>query len=113
MGRDRLTILSQSARLHINPVVYSEISMAFSRIEALEGCLSLLPLKMAPIPGEALFLAGKAFLQYRRLTTGTRNSTLPDFFIGAHAAVNSWRLLTRNPKRMKFYFPVLDIIALE
>ncbi len=110
-SRDRLTVLSQSARLYINPVVYSEISVAFSRIETLDGCLALLPLKMETMPKEALFLAGKAFLQYRRSTAGTKTSTLPDFFIGAHAAVNGWRLLTRDPKRMKYYFPGLDIIA--
>ncbi len=112
-SRDRLTNLSQSALLYINPIVYSEISVAFSRIEVLEGYLALLPLKMVTLPKEALFLAGKAFLHYRRSTAGTKKSTLPDFFIGAHAAVKGWRLITRDSKRMRYYFPGVDVIAPE
>ncbi|MCK5734864.1 MAG: type II toxin-antitoxin system VapC family toxin [Spirochaetaceae bacterium] len=109
-SRDQLTLLAASASLYINPVVYSEISKGFKRIEELEECLGVLPLRFAEIPGEALFLAGKAFLKYRR-KQGTRNSTLPDFFIGAHAAVKDWRIITRGKKRMAYYFPTLKIIS--
>lgn len=109
-SRDNLTYLSQMTSLHINPVIYSEISIGFSRIEELESCLNILPVKMTQIPREALFLAGKAFLSYRR-KSGTKSSALPDFYIGAHAAVNCWQIITRDPKRISFYFPALRIIS--
>lgn len=109
-SRDQLTLLSSSTLLFINPIVYSEISIGFERIEELEECLAVLPLRMAEIPEAALFLAGKAFLQYRR-NKGTKDSTLPDFFIGAHAAVNDWGIITRDAKRMSYYYPGLRIIS--
>ena len=107
---DQLTLLSQSTILHINPIIYSDISMVFGRIEDLHRNLSILPLRYSEIPQEALFLAGKAFLQYRR-NKGTKSITLPDFFIGAHGAVENWAIITRDAKRMAYYFPSLSIFS--
>ena len=96
--------------LAINPVIYSELSMAFERIEELEEVLGEASLEVAPIPREALFLAGKAFLTYRR-RQGTKSGVLPDFYIGAHAAVAGCRLLTRDVARYRGYFPTVRLIA--
>ena len=109
-SRDRLTYLSGQTRLYINPIIYSEVSIGFERVEELEACLGLLPLLYREIPKEALYLAGKAFLAYRR-KGGTKSAPLPDFYIGAHAALEGWQLITRDPKRMKHYFPSLRIIT--
>ena len=109
-SRDQLTLLAASASLYINPIIYSEISIGFKRIEELNECLEILPLRLAEIPEEALFLAGKAFLKYRG-KQGTKSSTLPDFFIGAHAAVKDWKVITRDKKRLANYFPTLTIIS--
>jgi len=109
-SRDTLTYLAQMTSLYINPVIYTEISIGFSRIEEFERCLDILPLKMAQPPKESLFLAGKAFLNYRR-NSGTKSSTLPDFFIGAHAALNGWDIATRDPGRVKSYFPTVGLIS--
>ncbi len=111
-SRDQLTMLSASTILYINPIVYSEISIGFDKIEELDECLAVLPIRYTELPGEALFLAGKAFLKYRR-KQGSKSSTLPDFFIGAHAAVNGWRIITRDEKRMAYYFPTVEIISPE
>ena len=99
-----------SHTLYINPVIYSEISVGFQRIEELENALTAGRFQFLPIPKEALFLAGKAFLQYRR-RTGSKLSPLPDFFIGAHAAVAELLLLTRYEARMKTYFPTVQFIT--
>ena len=99
-----------SHTLYINPVIYSEISIGFQRIEELENALTVGGLQFLPIPKEALFLAGKAFLQYRG-RTGSKVSPLPDFFIGAHAAVAELFLLTRDEARMKTYFPTVQLIT--
>ena len=99
-----------SHTLYINPVIYSEISVGFQRIEELENALTVGGFQFLPIPKEALFLAGKAFLQYRR-RTGSKVSPLPDFFIGAHAAVAELFLLTRDEARMKTYFPTVQLIT--
>lgn len=96
--------------LFINDVIYTEISIGFSRIEDLENVLSSLPIEHISIPKDALFLAGKAFLNYRR-KKGTKRSPLPDFYIGAHAAARNYRLLTRDPKRVRYYFPKVSIIS--
>jgi predicted nucleic acid-binding protein len=95
---------------YINPVIYDEISMGFDRIEDLESALLLRDFKFLHIPKEALFLAGKAFLQYRR-RQGNKTSPLPDFFIGAHAAVADLLLMTRDPARMQIYFPTVQLIT--
>lgn len=96
--------------LVINPVIYAELSLAFQRIEELEAMLSRADLRIEPIPPEALFLAGKVFLQYRR-KGGAKTGVLPDFFIGAHAAVAALTLLTRDTARYKTYFPKLELIS--
>jgi predicted nucleic acid-binding protein len=96
--------------LYINPVIYAEISMGFDRIEELESSILLSDFKFLQIPKEALFLAGKAFLQYRR-RQGNKTSPLPDFFIGAHAAVADLLLMTRDPARMRTYFPTVQLIT--
>src|ERR1700761_6440719 len=97
-------------RLIINPVIYAEASVRFTRIEELAAALPTDLFEREPIPYEAAFLAGKAYLAYRR-RGGTRRSPLPDFFIGAHAAVSSYQLLTRDSARYRTYFPKLSLIA--
>jgi len=89
--------------LAINPIIYSELSIAFARIEELEAVIAEASLNMESIPREALFLAGKAFLSYRR-ARGIRRSVLPDFFVGAHAAVADCPILTRDVARYPTYF---------
>ena len=96
--------------LYINSVIYSEISIGFARIEELEEVLAEGGIAMHPIPKEALFLAGKVFLQYRR-AKGNKRSPLPDFYIGAHAAVAGMALLTRDVARFHSYFPSVDVIS--
>lgn len=98
------------SRLVINAVIYAEISVRYSRIEELEASLPRTLLDRESIPYEAAFLAGKVFMTYRR-RGGTRRSPLPDFFIGAHAAVAGYELLTRDPARYRSYFPKLPLIA--
>ena len=97
-------------RLVINPVIDAEASVRFTRIEELDAALPTNLFEREPIPYEAAFLAGKAYLAYRR-RGGTRRSPLPDFFIGAHAAVSSYQLLTRDSDRYRAYFPKLSLIA--
>jgi len=96
--------------LAINAVIYSELSMAFERIKELEAVLADASLGVEPIPREALFLAGKAFLNYRR-RQGTKQGVPPDFYIGAHAAVGGLALLTRDVNRYRSYFPTVILIA--
>jgi predicted nucleic acid-binding protein len=96
----------------INPVVYSEVSIRFSRIEDLEAALDESGLVWSEIPREALFLAGKAFVSYRQ-RGGPKKSPLPDFFIGAHAAVSDLVLITRDPDRVRKLFPKLRISCPE
>lgn len=96
--------------LVINPIIYAEISVRFERIEELEEALPSTLFRREPLPWEAGFLAGKCFLVYRRLG-GPRRSPLRDFYIGAHAAVRSMRLLTRDATRYRSYFPTLKLIA--
>jgi hypothetical protein len=97
-------------RLVINPVIYAEVSIRYSRIEDLEAALPRTMFDREAIPFEAAFLAGKSFATYRR-HGGTRRSPLPDFFIGAHAAVAGYQLLTRDVPRYRTYFPRLPLIA--
>jgi len=96
--------------LFINPVIYAEVSIGFQRIEELEEAFAGCGLRMLPIPKEALFLAGKAFFQYRK-RKGSKASPLPDFFIGAHAAVENLLLLTRDVKRIKTYLPTVKTVS--
>ena len=106
----QLRAQSKVHRLAINPIIYSELSLAFSSVEALDQTLSDLDLKMLELPRTALFLAGKAFVRYRKLG-GTKTNVLGDFFIGAHAAVAGLPLLTRDTKRYTSYFTGVKLIA--
>ena len=94
----------------VNAVIYAELSLAFDRIEDLEAQLSRTGLRVEAIPREALFLAAKVFLQYRR-KGGSKGGGLPDFFIGAHAAVQDIPLLTRDTGRYRTYFPGVRLIS--
>ncbi len=94
---------------NLNPVIYSEISIGFDEIETLENAINTMHLKYLNIPKEALFLAGKVFLKYKK-QKGLRLSTLPDFYIGAHAAINKISLITRDKRKIKSYFPTVNII---
>lgn len=96
--------------LAINAVIYSELSIAFERIEELESVLAEVSLTVEAIPREALFLAGKAFVSYRR-RQGTKSGVLPDFYIGAHAAVSGLTILTRDAARYRSYFPTVELIS--
>jgi predicted nucleic acid-binding protein len=98
------------SRLVINAIIYAEVSVRYSRIEDLEAALPKTMLEREPLPYEAAFLAGKAFLAYRR-RGGAKRSPLPDFFIGAHAAVAGHHLLTRDAARYRTHFPGLLLIA--
>lgn len=97
-------------RLVINPVAYAEVSVRYSRIEKLDAVLAKAMFDREAIPYEAAFLAGRSFLAYRQ-RGGTKRSPLPDFFIGAHAAVALYRLLTRDAARYRTYFPKLPLFA--
>ena len=98
------------AELCINPIIYAEVSVGFVRIEDLDAALPADAFTRFELPWEAGFLAGKAFLQYRR-AKGSRSSPLPDFYIGAHAAIEGMALLTRDAKRYCTYYPRLELIC--
>jgi predicted nucleic acid-binding protein len=101
---------AETIRLVINPVIYAEISIRYSRIEDLDDALPRTLVEREALPYEAAFLAGKAFLVYRK-RSGTRRSPLPDFLIGAHASIAGYSLLTRDAARYRTYFPKLRLIA--
>jgi predicted nucleic acid-binding protein len=101
---------AETMRLVINPIIYAEVSIRYSRIEDLNDALPQTFVEREPLPYEAAFLAGKAFLIYRK-HSGLRRSPLPDFFIGAHASIAGYRLLTRDAGRYRTYFPKLPLIA--
>ena len=94
----------------INDVVYAELAVSFLRVEEVDAVLSAAQVEMTAMPREALFLAGKVFQRYRA-GGGTRSGVLPDFFIGAHAAVAQLPLLTRDVRRYRTYFPTVRLIA--
>jgi predicted nucleic acid-binding protein len=98
--------------LVVNSVIYSEISTRYASVEAVDAVLLDLNVEMIPIPRAALFLAGKAYLRYRA-AGGVRAGVLADFFIGAHASVEGWTLLTRDPRRYRSYFPTIILITPE
>jgi pilT protein domain protein len=98
--------------LAVNPIIYSELSLAFHTVEEQDRALQSMDLKYQELPRPALFLAGLAFVQYRR-SGGQKNNVLPDFFIGAHAAVQGWSILTRDPRRYRNYFPSVRLITPE
>jgi predicted nucleic acid-binding protein len=101
---------ADGAGLVINPIVYAEVSAAYATVEEVDERLPVSAYRREPLPFRAGFLAGKAFVSYRR-RGGSKRSPLPDFYVGAHAAVHGYRLLTRDPKRFRTYFPKLDLIA--
>jgi predicted nucleic acid-binding protein len=105
-----LEVAAETGPLMINQVVYGEVSIRFSRIEDLDDALPPEDYRRVPMPWEAAFLAGKAYVRYRR-SGGQRRSTLPDFFIGAHAAVDDLQLLTRDAARYRTYFPTVTLVA--
>lgn len=107
---DRLAECAERFPLVINHVIFAEVSIGFECIEDLEEALPAAEFERQPLPWEAAFLAGKCFLAYRR-AGGHRRSPLPDFFIGAHAAVSGLVLLTRDAARYRTYFPRLQLIT--
>lgn len=106
----QLEAASLQGPLVINAIVYAELSMAFARIEDLEDVVRLIGLHEIAMPREALFLAGKVFLDYRR-RLGSKTNVLPDFFIGAHAAVAGIPILTRDVRRYRAYFPTVHVLG--
>ena len=98
------------AVLVINPLIYAEISVRYESVEELEAALPTDAFRREVLPYEAAFLAGKSFLTYRR-RGGRRTSPLPDFYVGAHAAVRGYRLLTRDAARYRAYYPTVELIA--
>jgi len=99
----------QRDELVINDVIYAEVSTRFEQLEDVDRVVSEFGVRLERIPREALFLAGKAFLRYRR-SGGTKTGVLSDFFIGAHSAVERWPLLTRDAGRVRTYFPTVNIV---
>jgi predicted nucleic acid-binding protein len=109
-SESKLEEFSSITKLFINSVIYSEVSIGFKRIEELESALTRSGFQMLEIPKEALFLAGKAFLKYRK-NKGTKKSPLPDFYIGAQAAIFDMDLITRDVTRYRTYFPTVGLIS--
>ena len=109
-SQHQLEAASLSDRLAINGVIYAELSTRYERIEVLDAMLEAAGATLVEIPRQALFLAGKVFRAYRK-RGGTKAGVLPDFFIGAHAAVAKVPLLTRDPRRYRRYYPTAELIA--
>ena len=111
-SESKLVKFSSITKLFINSVIYTEVSVGFKRIEELESALTRSGFQLLEIPKEALFLAGKAFLKYRK-NSGTKRSPLPDFYIGAQAAIFDMDLITRDVTRYRTYFPTVGLITPE
>ena len=109
-SESKLEEYSVQASLYINSIIYSEISIVFELIEDLESAISRAGFQLLEIPKEALFLAGKAYVKYKR-RKGVKSTPMPDFFIGAQAAVLDIELLTRDVSRYQSYFPTVKIIT--
>ncbi|MBB5966758.1 type II toxin-antitoxin system VapC family toxin [Planomonospora venezuelensis] len=107
---ERIIQARDEGRLVINPIVYAEVCPSFDSIESLDQIISAEDYEREQIPYEAAFLAGQAFSAYRQ-RGGQKTSPLPDFFIGAHAAVKSYRLITRDMARYRTYFPTIELIT--
>jgi predicted nucleic acid-binding protein len=108
-----ISVLNKHAETHplyINPIIYTEISISFDSIELLENILVETDIKILPLPKESLFLAGKAFIKYKK-RKGFKHSPLPDFYIGAQAAVIGLPILTRDRTRYHSYFPTVKLIS--
>lgn len=106
---EQIAQAAENGFIIINPVIYSEISISFERIEDIESIFSDDVFVYRPIPKEAAFLAGKCFLKYRR-SGGNKSLPLPDFFIGAHASIEGLPLITRDVKRFQTYYSTLKLI---
>lgn len=107
---DALARAADSGRLAINPIVYAEVSVGFASVEDLDAALPTDVFERLPLPWDAAFLAGKCFVRYRR-GGGERRSPLPDFYIGAHAAIEGLTLLTRDARRYRTYLPRVTIVT--
>ena len=105
-----LASIADESVLVINPLIYAEVSIRYATIEAVDSALPNSLFRREEIPYEAAYLAGKAFVRYRE-RGGARRAILPDFLIGAHAAIAGYRVLTRDPKRYRSYFPSLELIC--
>ena len=107
---EQIAQAAENGFIIINPVIYSEISISFERIEDIESIFTDDVFVYRSIPKEAAFLAGKCFLKYRR-SGGNKSLPLPDFFIGAHASIEGLPLITRDVKRFRNYYPALELIC--
>jgi len=107
---EQIALSIDAGRVVINPLIYAEVSVAYETVEELDELLPASDYERELLPYVAGFAAGKAFLRYRR-GGGDKRSPMPDFYIGAHAAVAGYRLLTRDVSRYRTYFPTIDIIA--
>ena len=107
---EQIAAAMDGGRVVINPIVYAEISVGYETLEELEDLLPASDYEREPLPYVAGFAAGKAFVRYRR-SGGDKRSPLPGFYIGAHAAVKGYRLLTRDAARYRTYFPTVRIVA--
>jgi predicted nucleic acid-binding protein len=107
---EQIAAAMDSGRVIINPVIYAEVSVGYESIEELDELLPARDYEREPLPYVAGFAAGKAFLRYRR-SGGDKRSPMPDFYIGAHAAVAGYRLLTRDMRRYRTYFPTVQLVA--
>ena len=106
----QLRAQSQVHELCINPVIYAELSLAFESVKSLDDAIAGMDLQLRELPRPALFLAGRAFVQYRR-SGGARTNVLPDFFIGAHAAITGCGILTRDARRYRNYFSTVRLLT--
>ncbi|CDZ73771.1 Putative nucleic acid-binding protein [Neorhizobium galegae bv. orientalis] len=109
---EQLAVAQANGPLLINPLIYAEMAAGYVRSEELESALAPSLFRREDLPWEAAYAAGHAFLQYRRLG-GDKRSPLPDFYIGAHAMVKGYRLLSRDVTRYRTYFPLISIISPE
>ena len=107
---ERMRELSLNHELVINPIIYAELSLTFTVVEDLDDAIAELELRVAEIPRPALFLAGKAYIEYRK-RGGIKNNVLPDFLIGAQAAILGVSILTRDVRRFRTYFPSVNLIT--
>jgi predicted nucleic acid-binding protein len=105
-----LAEVAENTTMIINPIIYAEVSIGYTTIEALDAVLPVTLYQREPLPWQAGFLAGKSFLLYRR-RGGLRASPLPDFYIGAHAAIGGLAILTRDANRYRSYFPKVEMLA--
>lgn len=109
---EQIAAAMDTGRVVINPLIYAEVSVGYKTVEELDELLPSGDYEREPLPYVAGFTAGKAFLRYRR-GGGDKRSLMPDFYIGAHAAIAGYRLLTRDVPRYRTYFPAIDIVGPE